>query len=115
MKPDATADELEQVASQEGGPIFAQQILPSVSQVEARRALAEVQDRHQDIMMIEKSILELHQLFMDMAVLVAAQGEVMDSIEHYVEESVEYTEKGIGELKKAIKSQKKSRKVNHLY
>ena len=101
---------MDRVVNNESGPIFAQQILPS--QVEARRALAEVQDRHADIMKIEQSILELHQLFMDMAVLVAAQGETLDSIEQYVQESVDYTDRGIGELKKAIKSQKKSRKVS---
>jgi len=52
---------------------------------------------------------------MDMAVLVSTQGEMLDSIETYVQESVEYTEKGVGELKKAVKLQKKARKVNSYY
>jgi t-SNARE complex subunit (syntaxin) len=41
----------------------------------SKRALEDIQSKHQEVKKIEKSILELQQLFMDMAVLVAAQGE----------------------------------------
>ncbi|KAJ6951687.1 hypothetical protein NC653_040976 [Populus alba x Populus x berolinensis] len=45
--------------------------------------VVEIQDRHDAAKEIEKSLLELHQVFLDMAVMVEAQGEQMDDIEHH--------------------------------
>lgn len=42
--------------------------------------LAEIQERHSAVKELERSLLELHQLFLDMAVLVEAQGEKLDNI-----------------------------------
>jgi t-SNARE complex subunit (syntaxin) len=53
---------------------------------------------------------ELHQLFLDMAVLVDAQGDMINQIEHYVLSAADHTNKGVDAMKKAVKSQKKSRK-----
>ncbi|KAG5459381.1 MAG: neuronal Q-snares in complex with R-snare motif of Tomosyn, partial [Olpidium bornovanus] len=88
----------------EGGPIFAQQMQHSGQHVEAQRALADIQEKHADIIRIEKSIL-LNQLFMDLAALVATQGDMLNQIDHNVSNAVEYTDKGVEELKKAVKSQ----------
>lgn len=46
-----------------------------------------------------------------MAILVEAQGEMLNQIEYNVSQSVAYTAKGVEELKGAVKLQKKSRKV----
>jgi hypothetical protein len=43
--------------------------------------LAEIQERHRAVKDLEASLLELHQIFLDMAVLVEAQGEMLDNIE----------------------------------
>ncbi|TPX35971.1 hypothetical protein SmJEL517_g01817 [Synchytrium microbalum] len=110
VKPNATTDEVDKMLSGETGPIFAQQILETGQKAQARQALAEIQERHQDIVRIEKSILELQQLFADMAVLVAAQGEQIDQIEIHVSNAVDTTEKGVQALHKAVKDQKKSRR-----
>jgi syntaxin 1B/2/3 len=42
--------------------------------------LAEIQERHEAVKELEKSLLDLHQIFLDMAVLVEAQGEMLDNI-----------------------------------
>ncbi|TPX44452.1 hypothetical protein SeLEV6574_g04493 [Synchytrium endobioticum] len=110
VKPTATAADVDKMLSGETGPIFAQQILETGQKAQARAALAEIQERHADIVRIEKSILELQQLFADMAVLVAAQGEQIDQIEIHVGNAVETTEKGVQALHKAVKDQKKSRR-----
>lgn len=47
---------------------------------------------------------------MDMAVLVAAQGEMLNNIETNVSNAVDHTEQGNQALSKAIKLQKKARK-----
>ncbi len=86
------------------------QIVNTGQRNEARKALEEIQSRHRDVVRIEKSILELQQLFMDMAVLVAAQGEVVDQIAIHVEEAVKDTDAGVTALHNAVELQKKSRK-----
>ena len=40
---------------------------------QARQALDDVQQRHQEILKLENSIKELHDMFMDMAMLVESQ------------------------------------------
>ncbi|KND01395.1 uncharacterized protein SPPG_09095 [Spizellomyces punctatus DAOM BR117] len=110
VKPQATPEEVDKMMDGQQGPIFAQQIMQSGQRGEARRALQDIQDRHQDIIRIEQSIIELQQLFMDMAVLVSAQGEMLNQIEVHVSNAAEHTEQGTQALSKAIKLQKKSRK-----
>jgi len=110
-KPDATSDEIEQaMESGDSSKIFANQILDTHLHTQAKNALAYIQDRHRDILLLEASIKELHQLFMDMSILVASQGELIDQIEYNVNQSVAYTASGVQELRKAIVYQKKSRK-----
>ena len=46
--------------------------------------LAEIQERHESVKGLEKSLMDLHQIFLDMAVLVEAQGEMLDNIEAQV-------------------------------
>jgi hypothetical protein len=46
--------------------------------------LAEIQERNRAVKDLEASLLELHQVFLDMAVLVEAQGEMLDNIEKQV-------------------------------
>jgi len=45
-----------------------------------------------------------------MQLLVEAQGQMLNEIEKSVDKAVDYTEKGVSEMKKAVKYQKKSRK-----
>lgn len=112
VKPNATGEEIEKVleSGADTSGLFAQQILMGPQHAEAKRALYDIQERHQDIVKIEKSILELHQLFLDMAVLVDAQGDMINQIEHYVQSAADHTNKGVDQMKKAVKSQRKSRK-----
>ena len=90
--------------------IFTQHILQGPGHAQARNALADIQERHKDITRLETSIQELHQLFLDMSVLVESQGELLDQIEYTVSQSVNYTGKAVEELRSANKYQKKVRK-----
>jgi len=110
-KPDATPDEIEDaMQSGDSSKIFANQILDTHLHAQAKNALAYIEARHKDIVRLEASILELHQLFVDMAVLVDSQGELLNQIEFNVSQSVAYTADGVKELKTAVKLQKKGRK-----
>ena len=46
--------------------------------------IQEIQERHDAVKDIEKNLKELHQVFLDMAVLVQAQGEQLDNIGTHV-------------------------------
>ena len=72
--------------------------------------VAEIQERHEAVKELERKLLELHQIFLDMSVLVEAQGEMLDNIETQVSKSVEYVHKGNVALVKARSYQKSSRK-----
>lgn len=52
--------------------------------VQVLDTLAEIQERHEAVKELERSLLDLHQIFLDMAVLVEAQGEMLDNIEAQV-------------------------------
>ena len=46
--------------------------------------LAEIQERHEAVKELERSLLDLHNIFLDMAVLVEEQGEKLDNIQNQV-------------------------------
>ena len=52
---------------------------------------------------------ELHQMFLDFALLTEKQGELLDQIEHQVKEASDYIEAGNTELVQAIELQKSIR------
>ncbi|KAL4442688.1 hypothetical protein ABPG77_006682 [Micractinium sp. CCAP 211/92] len=72
--------------------------------------LAEIRERRDAVMELERSLMELHQIFLDMAVLVEAQGEMLDNIEAQVAKSVEYVQAGTTHLVAAKRLQKNTRK-----
>jgi len=49
--------------------------------MEAADALQSMQEQYHDLVELQKSIIELHQMFVEVAVLIEAQGEMMDQIE----------------------------------
>lgn len=52
--------------------------------VQALDAMAEIQERHEAVKDLEESLADLHQIFLDMSILVDAQGEMLDNIEQQV-------------------------------
>uniref|UniRef100_A0A0P4W1L5 t-SNARE coiled-coil homology domain-containing protein n=2 Tax=Scylla olivacea TaxID=85551 RepID=A0A0P4W1L5_SCYOL len=76
----------------------------------AKLQLSNLQERHEAFVKLEKSILELHQLFQEIAQLVRDQGEMVTRIENNVYESQVKTEKGRMELQEARVNMKKALK-----
>uniref|UniRef100_A0A0D9VYQ2 t-SNARE coiled-coil homology domain-containing protein n=1 Tax=Leersia perrieri TaxID=77586 RepID=A0A0D9VYQ2_9ORYZ len=70
----------------------------------------EIQDRHDAAREVERSLLELHQVFLDMALLVESQGEQLDDIELHVNSATTYIKGANKELNKAREYQRGSRK-----
>ncbi|KAK1280508.1 Syntaxin-132 [Acorus gramineus] len=72
--------------------------------------LQEIQERNDAVREIEKKLLDLHQVFMDLAILVESQGEILDNIENQVMNTVDHVQSGNDALRTAKTLQKKSRK-----
>uniref|UniRef100_A0A0E0L8D6 t-SNARE coiled-coil homology domain-containing protein n=1 Tax=Oryza punctata TaxID=4537 RepID=A0A0E0L8D6_ORYPU len=72
--------------------------------------LQEIQERHDTVKEIERKLLELQQIFLDMSVLVEAQGEILDNIESQVSGAAEHIQTGTNLLQKARFLQKNTRK-----
>ncbi|GKC12738.1 pre-mRNA-processing-splicing factor 8A [Tanacetum coccineum] len=72
--------------------------------------VVEMQDRYDAAKEIKTSLLELHQVFLDMDVMVEAQGEKMADIEHHVINAAHYVNDVTKKLKTAKGYQRSSRK-----
>ncbi|KAF8201665.1 syntaxin [Pholiota molesta] len=102
VKPDATPDEIRAVVNDEqGGQIFSQA---------SRAAYREVQERHEDIKRIERTLAELAQLFNDMSVLVEQQEETINVIQAQAAGVEKDTEVGLQYTDKAVSSARAARK-----
>ena len=104
---DATLDHL--IETGESETIFQKAIMEQ-GRGQILDTVAEIQERHDAVRELERKLMELHQIFLDMSVLVEAQGEMLDNIEAQVGKSVEYVQKGNVALVSARAYQKSSRK-----
>ncbi|XP_035792017.1 syntaxin-1A-like isoform X2 [Anopheles albimanus] len=104
-----TNEELEEMLEQGNSAVFTQGIIMETQQ--AKQTLADIEARHADIIKLENSIRELHDMFMDMAMLVESQGEMIDRIEYHVEHAMDYVQTATQDTKKALKYQSKARRV----
>ncbi|XP_012282556.1 syntaxin isoform X4 [Orussus abietinus] len=103
-----TNEELENMLEQGNPAVFTQGIIMETQQ--AKQTLADIEARHADIIKLENSIRELHDMFMDMAMLVESQGELVDRIEYCVTQTGDHVDQARGELIKAEGYQVKARK-----
>merc|ERR1719401_1461204 len=69
-----------------------------------------IRDKHRDIVQLERSIGDLAQMFQDIALLVEAQGEMIDTIQAHVANTKTCTqkaEKNLHQTRKAFQSKNK--------
>jgi len=113
VKPDATPEEVTAVVQNDqgaGGQVFAQALTSSTRYGESRAAYREVQERHEDIRKIERTLAELAQLFNDMDVLVNQQEDVINAIETSATQVQKDTEAGLGHTEKAVDHARSARR-----
>jgi len=110
VKPDATSSEVDTaMRSGDVNAVYREAILQPGSDPVAH-AYLNVSDKLQDVLALERSVEELHRMFIDMAVLVEKQGEMLDSIEQSVFTAQDYMKQGNVELEKALKARKAVRR-----
>uniref|UniRef100_A0A8C6TUB8 Syntaxin-3 n=1 Tax=Neogobius melanostomus TaxID=47308 RepID=A0A8C6TUB8_9GOBI len=101
-----TDDELEEMLESGNAAVFTAIVDSGIS----KQALSEIESRHKDIVRLESSIKELHDMFVDIAMLVENQGEIVDNIEQNVSKSVDHIVEAKEQTKKAVKYQTSARK-----
>jgi predicted ferric reductase len=69
-----------------------------------------VAGKYQDVLTLEQSVAELHQMFLDFALLTEQQGELLDQIEFQVKQAGDYVEEANVDVHQAIEYQKSIRK-----
>ncbi|CAN1161200.1 Putative syntaxin-131 [Linum perenne] len=107
-RPDEeTIDQLIETGDSE--QIF-QNAIQEMGRGQVLNTVQEIQERHAAVKEIEKKLLDLHQIYLDMAVLVEAQGEILDNIENQVTNAVSHVQSGNTALQTAKNLQKSSRK-----
>ena len=112
----------QQQQQQKGGPGTAME-MDSASLIEdaRRQQLQQVEEereyvdgvnleRAEEIRQLEQNVLEINEMFRDLAGMVQEQGVIIDTIESNTAEAAAYTEEGVKEIDKAAEYQKKSRK-----
>uniref|UniRef100_A0A8I3P8E1 Syntaxin-3 n=2 Tax=Canis lupus familiaris TaxID=9615 RepID=A0A8I3P8E1_CANLF len=102
-----TDEELEEMLESGNPAIFTSGIIDS--QI-SKQALSEIEGRHKDIVRLESSIKELHDMFVDIAMLVENQGAMIDRIESNMDQSVGFVERAVADTKKAVKYQSEARR-----
>ncbi|KAE9556442.1 hypothetical protein FO519_000327 [Halicephalobus sp. NKZ332] len=96
-----TDDEINEAV--ESGKLYSTKSLMLGDRDKQMLLLRDVENRHQDIIKLEKSIAELHEMFQDIAMLIDAQGEILNNIEMNVATATEYTKKAHGDVVAANK------------
>ncbi|XP_031645999.1 syntaxin-3 isoform X4 [Oncorhynchus kisutch] len=102
-----TDEELEEMLEGGNSAVFTSGIMDSGI---SKQALSEIEARHKDIVRLESSIKELHDMFVDIAMLVESQGDIVNNIEVQVSKAVDHIVVAKTETKKAIQYQSKARK-----
>ncbi|KAJ3475824.1 hypothetical protein NLI96_g11577 [Meripilus lineatus] len=113
VKPDATQEEIEAVVNdtQAGSQIFAQALSSSTRYGESRAAYREVQDRHNDLQKIERTLGELAQLFNDLSEMVNLQDDNIKEIDTAAQRVEGDMLEGTRQQDKAIDSARRARRM----
>lgn len=106
----ADEDTIEKILSTGESENILQKAIQEQGRGRILETIHEIQERHDAVKEIERSLLELHQVFLDMAVLVEAQGEQLNNIEYNVSHAANYVEHGTKQLHTAKQHQRRSRK-----
>ena len=77
--------------------------LTGAAHIKLQNAVRDLEERHRDIKKLEKSILQVHNMIIELSKLVSLQGEMIDNIEVNIQKAKDYVLKG---EKNVVKSKK---------
>lgn len=97
--PESTEQEVTKLIDTDVSPmsILRTELLQDVHE-DTANALSNIERKYEDIRLLEKNVTEMHQMFVDIATLVGAQGDLLDQIQFSVDSAKDYAEKGQKEI-----------------
>jgi syntaxin 1B/2/3 len=110
VKPDASEEEVAAAVESPDSQIFQQALINSDRRGQAQSTMNAVRQRHQAIQNIERTMIELAELFQDLDTLVLQQDVQVKEIEQKAEEAAEDVTQANVELDKGISSARAARK-----
>ncbi|XP_024407975.3 syntaxin-11 isoform X1 [Desmodus rotundus] len=106
MGQDVSGDQIEDMFEQGKWDVFSENLLADVKG--ARAALNEIESRHRELLKLEGRIRDVHELFLQMAVLVEEQADTLNVIELNVAKTLDYTGQAKAQVRKAVQYKKKN-------
>ncbi|XP_077875096.1 syntaxin-11 [Ictidomys tridecemlineatus] len=106
MGKDVSSDQIEDMFEQGKWDVFSENLLADVKG--ARAALNEIESRHRELLRLENRIRDVHELFLQMAVLVEEQADTLNVIELNVQKTLDYTGEAKAQVRKTLQYQRKA-------
>ncbi|KAM9316743.1 syntaxin-11 [Gastrophryne carolinensis] len=106
MGKDVTGNQIEDMMEQGKWDIFSENLLSDVKI--ARSALNEIETRHKELLKLENRIKEVHDLFLQMALLVEEQAETLNVVELNLEKVKDYVGAAKTQIKQAVEYKRKN-------
>ncbi|KAK5104851.1 hypothetical protein LTR62_002777 [Meristemomyces frigidus] len=111
VRPDATAAELDEVANSAGDvQIFQQALMSADRRGQSQSTLRNVQQRHDAIQQIQRTLEELAQLFQDLDTMVVEQEPMVEQIQQKTEQTQDHVVAANVDMGKAVNSARAARK-----
>ncbi|KAJ6660146.1 hypothetical protein lerEdw1_018073 [Lerista edwardsae] len=105
MGKDVSCNQIEDMIEQGRWDVFSENLLSDIKG--ARTALNELETRHKELMKLECRIREVHELFMQVALLVEEQADTFDVIELNVQNVEDYVGEAKGQVRRALEYRRK--------
>ncbi|XP_059842074.1 syntaxin-11a [Hypanus sabinus] len=106
MGKDVSSKEMEEMIEQGKWDVFSGNLLSEVRG--ARTALSEIEQRHQELLKLESRVRDIHELFLQMALLVEQQSETLNNIEVQVQKVQDYVGAARTQLNQAVEHKRKN-------
>ncbi|XP_036398589.1 syntaxin-11-like [Megalops cyprinoides] len=104
MGREVTGEQIEEMIETGKWNVFSENLLTDGRT--ARSALNEIENRHKELLELEGRIRDIHDLFLQMAMLVEEQGAMLENIEANVSATQDYAAEAVIQIKKAVKYKK---------
>lgn len=111
VKPDLNDEELEELSkdADAGKKLISEMVMGPHTTLKA--AVSDIKKKYEEILKLERSVMQVHKLFEDLAMLVHDQILMMDNIEHNLKSANNYLEKSEKRLERAKKWHESTRLV----
>lgn len=104
VNPDISENEISEALVDPNSQVFQQALLSSAARSsQARSTLSQVQSRHNDILQIERKIIELSQLFNELSIMIEFQEIQIDPIVKQSDDTRVNIKQGLEQVNRATK------------